>query len=230
MFLLVMGLVVPNLAPTLNFQRFYQYTLLFLAPFFIFGGLAIIEFIRYLSSHQLSSFRMPILGKLRPAIPRNLSLQLITLLMIVSFLFQVGLVSYIMGSSPISNSLDLDRKKTSKDLSFLAGVYEDYIPEQDVFSARWYLRSADSKSRVYADVISRSNVLTSYALINTERTLTLSNTTAVEHGAFIYLRYLNVRYNIIPAEKGALNTSDISFLGECDTVYSNGASEILCAP
>lgn len=229
MVLLVLALAVPNLAPTLNFQRFYQITLLFLGPFFISGGLAIIEFIKNLSS-RLSSFRMPILGKLRPAIPRNLSLQLITLLMIVSFLFQVGLVSYIMGSSPISNSLDLDRKKTSKDLSFLAGVYEDYIPEQDVFSARWYLRSADSKSRVYADVISRSNVLTSYALINTERTLTLSNTTAVEHGAFIYLRYLNVRYNIIPAEKGALNTSDISFLGECDTVYSNGASEILCAP
>jgi uncharacterized membrane protein len=230
MVLLVLGLVVPNFAPTLNFQRFYQYTLLFLAPFFVLGGLAIIEFIRNLSSHLLSSFRMPIFGKLRPAIPRNLSLKLLTLLLIVSFLFQVGFVSHVTGSAPISNSLDLDRKKTSNNLGILPGLYEVYLPEQDVFSARWYLRSADPESWVYSDVISRNNVLTSYALKNRDRTRILSNITAVEHGAFIYLRYLNIRYNVVATYEGPLNTSEISLLGECDTVYSNGASEILRAP
>jgi len=229
MFLLVLGLAVPNLAPTLRFERFYQITLLFLAPFFVFGGLVIIGFIRNLCSH-LSSFRISILGRLRPAIPRNLSLQLVTLLMIASFLFQVGFVSHVTGSAPLSDSLDLDRRKTSNNLEVLFGLYEIYIPEQDVYSARWYLRSADQESWVYADTQSKANVLTAYALKNRDRIRILSNTTAVEHGAFIYLRYLNVRHNTIVTYEGLLNTSDISLLSECDTIYSNGASEILRAP
>jgi len=230
MLLLAMGLIVPNLAPTLRFERFYQISLLFLAPFFVFGGLAIIRFIRNLSSPTLSSFRMPILRKLRPAISRNLSLQLITLLMIASFLFQVGFVSHVTGSAPLSNSLDLYRKKASNSLEVVYGFYEVYIPEQDVFSAQWYLRNIGQEPEVYADVPSKDNVLTSYALENRDRTRILSNTTAVEHGAFIYLRYFNIRYNIIATYEGVLNTSDISLLGECDTIYSNGASEILWTP
>jgi len=230
MLLLVLGLVVPNLAPTLRFERFYQITLLFLAPFFIFGGLAIIGFIRKLSSHLPSSFRMPILGKLRPAIPRNLSYQLIALLMITSFLFQVGFVSHVAGSGPLSISLDLDKMATSENLYTLYSLYEVYIPEQDVFSARWYLRIIGQESMVYADLFSRGDVLTSYALENRDRTYELSNTTAVSHGAFIYLRYFNIHDNTIVTEKTLLNTSDVSILNECDTIYSNGASKILLVP
>jgi len=230
MFLLIMGLAVPNFAPTLRFERFYQYTLLFLAPFFVFGGLVVIEFIKNLSPHLLSRSGMPMFGKLRSAIPRNLGLQLVTLLMIASFLFQVGLVNRVTGAAPMSNSLDLSRKIESKNLQTLYDLYEIYIPEQDVYSARWYSRSIGQESMVYADVHSRANVLTAYALQNRDRTSDLSNTTAVEHGAFIYLRYFNVRHNTIVTYEGLLNTSDISLLSECDTIYSNGASEILRAP
>jgi len=83
---------------------------------------------------------------------------------------------------------------------------------------------------VYAALFSRGYVLTTHALENRNRTYKLSNTTAVEHGAFICLRYFNVRHNTIVTYEGLLNTSDISLLSECDTVYSNGASEILRAP
>jgi len=233
MLLLIMALAVPNLAPTLNFQRFYQYTLLFLAPFFVFGGLAIIEFIRYLSSH-LSSFRMPISGKSRPAIPRNLGLHLITLLMIVSFLFQVGLVSHVTGSLPISHSLDLDRKKASNNLVVLEDLYEVYIPEQDIFSAKWYLRSADPESRLYADVISLANVLTAYGLENRDKIYVISNTfisntTVLQRGAYVYLRYFNIRHNTM-VSYGMFDTSNVHVLNQTDTIYSNGASEIRWTP
>jgi len=228
--ILALGLVVPNLAPTLRFERFYQMTLLFLAPFFIFGGLAIVEFIKSLSPRIFSRSGVPVLEKLRSAIPGNLSLHLVTLLMIASFLFQVGFVNHVTGSVPLSISLDLDRKRTSQDLQVLFALYEVYIPEQDVFSARWYLQSVDSESAVYADAHSRVFALTSYALKNRDKTYVLSSSTALEHGAFIYLRYFNIRDNTIVTYETLLNTSDISLLNECDTIYSNGASEILRAP
>jgi len=228
MLLLVMGLAVPNLAPTLRFERFYQYTLLFLAPFFYFGGLAIIEFIKYLSSH-ISSFGMPILGRLRPAIPRNLSLQLLALLLITSFLFQVGLVSHVTGSAPVSHSLDLDREKASNNLVVLESLYEVYIPEQDVFSAKWYLRSADRESWVYADVISLANVLTAYGLENRDKIHAISNTAVLQRGAYVYLRYFNIRHNTM-FSYGMFNTSNVHVLNQTDTIYSNGASEIRWTP
>lgn len=230
MLLLVMGLVVPNLAPTLNFQRFYQYTLLFLAPFFIFGGLAIFELIKNLSSHLLSSFRMPVLGKSRPTVPRNLILQLITLLLITSFLFQVGLVSHVTGAAPTSTSLDLDREKKSNNLAVLEGLYEVYIPEQDVFSAVWCLRNIDQKPRIYADVLSKDNVLTAYALENKNEIRDISNTTVMQRSAYVYLRYFNIRHNTIVSYQGIFNTSNVDVLNQTDTIYSNGASEIRWTP
>jgi uncharacterized membrane protein len=229
MFLLVMGLVVPNLAPTLNFQRFYQYTLLFLAPFFVFGGLAIIQFLENLSS-RLSSFRMPVLGKLRQLVPRNLSLQLIALLLIISFLFQVGFVSHVTGAAPISTSLDLDRKKTSSDIEVLEALYEDYIPEQDVFSAEWYLRNVGQKPEIYADVLSKDNVLSAYALENKNKVHSIANTTVVQRSAYVYLGYFNIRHNRIVSYQGIFNTSNLDVPNHADTIYSNGAGEIHWMP
>jgi len=229
MLLLVLGLVVPNLAPTLRFERFYSITLLFLAPFFIVGGLAISEFIKSLSSRLLSSFRMPIFGELRSAIPRSLSLQLVTLLLVATFLFQVGFVSHVTGTASVSLPLDLNRRITSNDLKVLLVLYEVYIPEQDVFSARWCLQRVDPESAVYADYYAMKGVLKAYALRNIWSVL--SNYTAMERGAFIYLTYCNIRHNTIVTGEGiGLNTSDISLLNECNTIYSNGASEILSVP
>ncbi len=229
MLLLVLALGVPNLAPTLRFERFYHITLLFISAFFIFGGLAVIGFIKNLSPH-LSSFRVPILGKLRPAIPRNLGLQLLTLFLITSFLFQVGLVSHVTGSPAISTSLDLDRKKSSNNLSVIESLYEVYIPEQDIFSAEWYLRNIGQEPEVYADVQSRDNVLGAYALINRNTVHDITNTTVLQRSAYVYLRYFNIRHNTIVAYPGIFNTSDIDALGQIDTIYSNGASEIRWTP
>jgi len=229
--LLILSLVVPNLAPTLRFERFYMITLLFLAPFFIFGGVTIIEFLKSLSPHLRLRSGKPILGKLRLAIPRNLSLLLVTLLMIATFLFQVGFVSHITETASVSISLDFNRQMASENLNVLYAFYEVYIPEQDVSSARWYSRTIGQEPILYADALSIPYVLTAYALENRTRTSILSNGTAVEQGAFIYLRYFNTRHNtLVTYEMRKLNTSDISLLSECDTVYSNGASEILRAP
>ncbi len=238
--LLVLSLAVPNLAPTLNFQRFYQITLLFLGPFFIYGGLAILEFINILGA-KLSSSKMPVLRKLRLAIPRNLSLQLLCLLLIISFLFQVGLVSHITATAPISHSLDLDREKASGSLENEA-LYEVYIPEQDVFSAKWYLLNVGPEPEVYADVQSQANVLNAYALENRDNMHTLYNATllhtlfgiaVIPQHAYVYLRYFNIQENTIVSFYGWLNTSDpdvLKVLNQTDSIYSNGASEIRWAP
>ena len=42
-FILLLCLIIPNLAPSLNFSRFYAITLLFLSPCFVIGGELLVD-------------------------------------------------------------------------------------------------------------------------------------------------------------------------------------------
>lgn len=230
--ILLLCFLIPNFAPTLRLERFYQITLLFLAPFFVFGGQTVFESAKKVLPFLSTKPRMSHYESHSPQVPRNLSLQLVTVVLIASFLFQVGFVNYVTGSAPLSNSLELNRKRTSKDLGVKIGLYWVYIPEQDVFSARWHLRNVNQTALVYADLRSEMSVLINYALLDRDSIQILSNTTVLEDGAYAYLRYLNVHENIILTEIGSLmNTSDLSFLQkESNKIYSNGGSEVYYAP
>lgn len=223
MFVMALCLIVPNLAPTLNLSRFYMITLPFLAPCFVLGGRSVSRW-----AEKAATLR---LRKPRQRSYRNIELWLVTIVLIASFLFQVGFANHVTGVWPYSYSLDLNRKMTSNDLSIRIGVYNAYVPEQDVLGARWLSENMKKTSKVYADETSRTNVLTSYALLDRDTIVRLYNTTLLEHGTYIYLRYVNVRVGVVLEPLYKFNTTDISpLLNENNKIYSNGDSEIYWAP
>lgn len=224
MFILFLCVAVPNFAPTINLTRFYAITIQFLAPFFVLGGKTVLSW-----ADKAGMIFSQKLGKVSY---RTLELRLVSVVLIASFLFEVGFVNHVTGGYPNSYSLDLERKKTTNDLTVRIILYENYIPEQDVFSAIWLSKNVDEASKVYADRVSRNHVLTSYALIPRERVRLLSNSTILEHGAYVYLRHLNIVDSVIRTYgESFINTSGISsLLNESNKIYSNGDSEIYRAP
>jgi uncharacterized membrane protein len=218
--ILFLCVAVPNIAPALNFSRFYAITMLFLAPCFVLGaetllGIGKMIWIRAAGKNHY----------------RNVSGQAVTLvictLLIGYFLSQSGFINCITGAAPQSYSLDYNRIRTSADQRLVINFYSVYILKQEVFGAVWLSAHMEESSAVYADHVSRFVVLTSYGLIPRQQILLLANTTMLEQGSFIYLGKLNVVNGIITTDAEPFNTSELSsFFNENDQVYSNGNSEI----
>jgi uncharacterized membrane protein len=218
---LFLSLAVPNVAPALNFSRFYQLSLLFLAPCFVLGG---------------QVFADSFAGLLRRATRRSflgnthkIGTVLVCAVLVGYFLSQSGFVNFVTRAAPQSLSLDFNRFITSSDLGATAGFYSAYIPEQNFFSAVWLSEHAAPISIAYADFDSRQSVLFSYGSISMQY-LPLSNTTAPESDSFVYLSSLNVRDGVITIgafTSDFLNSSEISpILQQSNLVYSNGNGEI----
>jgi uncharacterized membrane protein len=223
-FLLVLCLVVPDFAPSLNFSRFYAIALLFVAPLFVLGGMYFLGLIgKFFSSSFMRSFKF---------FRRDLELRIVTLVLVVFFLFQVGFFNHVANGPTYSYSLDFNRIKTSTDPNIRAKILDAFVPEQDFFSARWLGTNIDNKSLVYADYRIGEPILADYASLENQRISYLFNTTELDpRPYYIYLRYLNVREGIIDTATGAFNLSDIStLLARSDTIYSNGESEIHYTP
>ena len=226
MFILFLCVAIPNFATKLNITRFYQITLLFLAPFFVIGGKTLFSWIGKVTS----SFS----NKLRKSSYENLELQMVSIVLIASFLFQVGFISRVIEDTPSFSSLDISRMKTTNNLKIKNDFYNAYTPEQDVYSAIWLSENMNKTSRIYADPVSRSHVLASYGLIPGEQISLLTSSTKLGHGTYIYLRHLNIIDGSISQFGHGLapfNISEISsLLSESNKIYSSGDSEIYCAP
>jgi len=222
-FILLLCLGVPNFAPALNFSRFYQIIMLFLAPLFALGGMYFLRLIGKSAS--------PFLRKFSKVSCRDLELRIVTLVLIAFFLFQVGFVNHVTKDYPYSYSLDFNRKKTSTDRGIRVSLYSIYVPEQDFFSAQWLYQNKDNISLVYADGSWGKPVLAAYTLLAYERVNYLFNTTKLESRSYIYLRQLNVREGIVHTVAESFNISVISsLLNQSNKIYSNGESEIYCVP
>lgn len=222
--ILFLCVVAPNFAPALNFERFYAITLLFLAPCFVLGGKTFFSLSR-------NAWTM-VKGQHDS---RNAHGHIVTLLVAIVlgayFLSQSGFVNRVTGGAPYSYSFDFDRMTTSNDLRVRISFYSAFISEQNVFSAIWLSKNVGETSTLYADTVSRNHVLTSYGLIPRERVRLLSNSTTLENGVYVYLRHLNIIEGVINTYDKPLNTSEISsLLTESNKIYSNGNSEIYCAP
>jgi len=223
MAILVLCLVIPNVAPSLNLTRFYAIIIPFVAPFFVLGGTFLFSQIRKLISKPLfKSTKFPL---------KNLELKIVTLLLVAIFLFQVGFVNHVFGDYPYSYSLDLDRKEKSSDVRIQIATHTLYFLDQEVSSAKWLRENINSTFRVYADWNSQVTVLKSYALLPNDKMLQITNGT-IQSPTYVYMKYLNVRLGLISTENSDLfNVSDVSnFLGNCSKVYSNGDSDIYFAP
>ena len=213
--ILVLSFAIPNFAPSLNLDRFYGISLLFVAPCFPLGVIFFFKFCKKI-------FR---LRKTYSIISK-----MIVCVLLVSFLFaQTGFLNRIMEQPPLLRSVDLDRVAVSNDTQIQLSFYRSYIQQSDISSALWLSKNMPPNSVVYADNVARFRSLISYGLINTYQIEDLVNNTYLQQDGFIYLGQLNVKYGIISTNSvhGFYKTSEISKnLDQSNLIYSNGNSQI----
>jgi uncharacterized membrane protein len=223
--ILFMCLAVPNIAPALNFTRFYQLSLMFLAPCFVLGGHAFVDiFTNLLRRATRKSFLWN---------THKIGAILICVVLVGYFFSQSGLINSVTKAAPLSYSLDFNRFITSKDPSYKAQIYSAYIPEQNFFSAKWLSEHSQPQSIVYADYDSLQTALLSYGVLTWE-SYELHSATILGQNSYVYLSKLNVKDGILTVTEptmGWFNTSELSStLGKSDLIYSNGNGEIWYVP
>ena len=223
--ILAISFLFPAVARTLNFTRFYAIALLFLSPCLAIGALSFLKIIQ-------STLRKRNKNQKNNSVFLNkhgkTALLLVAVLLSAYLFSQSGFINYVTGGAIHSSRFDYYKMKTSSDPQVQISFYDEYTPEQDVFSAVWLSKYANAWSIVYSDAVSNGHVLISEGLIPWNLLLSLTNTTKPEQGSFVYLDSLNVIKGIVPtATTEPFNTSEISSsLNEIDLVYSNGNSEI----
>jgi len=196
-------IVVPGLANTMNMTRFYHILLFILSPMCVVGA----EFI----CHRLSKNKEKLYA----------SVVLITVLMLY-FLFQTSFVYEIVGVKSWSLPLSKYRMQPLE-------LYTQfgYSSEPCVFSAQWLARNINVKvAKIHADVSTRNNVLFSYGMVTKEEVFVLSNVTTVKNSEIVYFGRLNLIDGVILGTRYAWNISDLTFLQNINTIYSNGESGI----
>jgi uncharacterized membrane protein len=225
--ILGLSFIFSSIAIILAFGRLYGIFLLFLSPCFIFGGQTLLATIGKVWTQIKRVLKRHIVSK-----SKNIDLVLLLIAIILGgyFLSQVGFVNRVTNSGIHSYSIDFDKIITSNVSSSKIILYDDYIPEQDVYSASWLLDHKVETTEVFADYLSEYHVLLSYGLIPNNLLLPLTNTTIPPQGTFIYLGSLNTVTGVITTTAtttGSFNTSEISsLLNQNNLVYSNGNSEI----
>ena len=235
--LLIATIVVPRLASFLEMGRWYQISLLLVAPLFVLGAEAIFvkvpQFFINAISHKKEKEKSNIINK-------SYGLILTSIVLVAFFLFQTGFIYEITGD-PVPSSIALSRNKM--------GSSNDLIYESDVFSAYWLSNYADINNTItYADTVSIIHVLTSYSTIDRSIIQIMSNTT--EPGlypeqyfsikqpenpnlSYVYLRYYNV-YNGKVVYNTKTDTqfkvSELPIFNDTavfvNKIYSNSYSEI----
>jgi uncharacterized membrane protein len=222
---LFLSLTVPNVAPALDFSRFYELSLLFLAPCFVLGGEAFVDNVANLLRRMI---HRSFLGN-----THKIGTALFCAVLVGYFLSQSGFINFVTEAPPQSYSLDFRRFITSRDPNLKGTFYSAYIQEQNFFSAVWLSKHAEPQSIVYADFDSYQNVLMSYGMIPMQYLVRLSNSTVPIRNSFVYLSSLNVGDGVMTYMDFTtttivlFNTSEIlPVLNQSDLIYSNGDGEI----
>jgi uncharacterized membrane protein len=220
--LLLMCIAVPNVAPTLNFMRFYRYSMIFLAPLFVLGGVYFLGLFRKILNRFPTRHRF---------VSRDLSLHVVTIVLVVFFLFRSGFVNTVTRGVPYSYSLDFDRMKTSAFFTTGGSIYSVYVPEQDLSSATWLALQIGNRSLVYAEYGMGIVTLIDYTTLDSENIEYIVNGTQSEPKSYTYLRSFNVLGGIVAYELVYLNLTDLSpSLSQNCEIYSNGLSNVYFAP
>ncbi|MEM3378387.1 MAG: DUF2206 domain-containing protein [Candidatus Bathyarchaeia archaeon] len=200
---LIMLIVVPGLARTMNMTRFYHILLFFIAPLFALG----IEKLLQILIKRRKDLYISILAGV---------------ILVPYFLFQSGFVYEIVKVR--SHSLPLSSYRM--DPVFL--ISRGYFTEFDIYSALWLSRYNDIDDlSVYADSYSIFNLLTNYGMIYRDNMKILLNNTNLLSNSVVYFNNVNM-FNGFIQEGSLINITrceDIFY--SSNKIYSNGASEIL---
>jgi len=214
---------VPYFASSLNTTRLYQITLIFLAPFSVIGGITVFRMANRVVRASWTEQHV------------RSSLKVLSVFFAIFLLFNSGFIYEVVKDHPESISLSQEWIKKHGDAKAKASFYNCYIPEQDVFGARWLSKNRGDATKIYADYSTYGSVLQSYGMLPRKyRHQLLITTTEIETGSYIFMSYVNVIYNLCHQrtfEKGKVsliyNTTEIErLLKENCKVYSNGGCNI----
>lgn len=209
-FVFAVGFVLPNFF-MLNVPRVYHIVLLFLAPFALMGGMVVL---RHVSRFGDASW----LGN------SETSLKILSVFIVLLFLFSSGFIYEVTGDHPLSISLSHESVQKFGDIDDLNSYYADYCPEQDVFGARWLSHHYDAARTVLADYRGKMMPILSYGMLS-DVSVIRSTTDLKEHQSYLYLGYANTRFGIINGPYDFSNywpLSDISpAVNGLNKVYTN---------
>ena len=210
-----MTFILPALADSFIEARFFHLLLIFLAPIGFYGG--IIAF-TWIAKHYTS------LNK-----ARSYAICILCILFVAIFMFKVGFVNELSGDlgSGVSTSMSFNQITKSNDPQVLANFYEGYVPNEDVYSAKWLSSEIPLNATLYADITSSQRVLRGYALRVIDWENMLTNNTRIKADAYVYLRTFNVQGYFIDVYGGMFNMTQIANqLEDTNKIYSNSKSEI----
>jgi uncharacterized membrane protein len=217
---LIMGIVIPNFARFFRMERFYQISLLFLAPFFVLGG----ELVFHYVSGVFAKIFPRISGTRILSVERSqiVSMSLVLMVLIPFFLFETGFIYEIR--KDYSYSLPLSMYRMDRPL-----MYERITDAKEVASAVWlsdHLNTLDSV--VYSDLISMSHALVSYGMLSENLRLISNTTKLTDNIGYVYLRGVNTKDGLVVGELFTWNISDIQpIFGYQNTIYSNDDCQVL---
>lgn len=215
--ILVAAIGVPDTSSLMSTYRTYHIALFFLAPFFVVGVLLSFELIKSLLN--LDVFR---------GINYKRLLNLVTVFLVVYFLFNSGFVNEVINEKP--------SESTSFDLNLL---HPQKLNETEYYSAIWFHNYCNMNSYVYTDNYGRFIIL--HGITNYDNEKPFSNQTRkVNSNSYIYLSNLNVVQNKIEIlqwqQTGGLewiypgfNNSTFfqTVIGKQNKVYDSNGAQIL---
>jgi uncharacterized membrane protein len=223
MFLLIICIIVPSFASSLNLTRFYHLAQFFLAPFCVLGGLTIMSLLSNISARvNRSMLHSPKVT--RPG--HGVMIIFLSLILVFYFLFQSGFIYQVANDIP--TSISLSRSQINKWPPSLNDLYVDW-PE--FRSAIWLSGLVSNQSKIYIDF--GVKYLTSYALIPPDRQGILSPGLVITHihNTYFYFGRLNIIYGKFEGGGFYWNTTTFfNTLNNTDEIYSNGESSIYYAP
>lgn len=201
-----------------GFTRLYHLTLFLLSLVCAIGGITFLGFF-------LSTFFRGKKNNIR-------IIAFLALFFSVYLLFSSSFVFEI--SNDYSTSLSLSKHRAEKSVDFKdvktkLAFYNAYIPEEDIFSARWLSKYHTNSATIYSDIVSNKNVLQSYGGFYWRQHRCIGINTDIPQGTYIYLRKFNYVDGLMvgPSLSDWWNTSSISpALKTKSKIYSNGGSVI----
>jgi uncharacterized membrane protein len=147
-----------------------------------------------------------------------LGLQLISILLVASFLFNTGFIEHVTGVYPQSSALDKDQKRMSKDINIRTSYYTEVPAEQDVISTTWLSKHLDDDGIVYSG--DPCGIWYSYGLLSPDRQGWIYAFTGTQKDSYAYLSYANTVGGLLN------NTVMLPALTSSNKIYTDGACEI----
>jgi len=226
------GIAVPHFASSLNTSRLYQIVLIALSPFCVIGCITF-------SRVFYTVIRMQWTGEHEKSL-----LKLISIFFAIFLLFNTGWIYEIAKDHPSSIALSQESIKEYGNSQEIGAFYGGYIPEQDVFSAKWIARNRVDNTKIFGDYRAFLGVLQSYGGVATKGfsknllsngRINATQGVMIQDKSYYYLRYLNNIENLVSIKtynetfKGYHHynaTEVILFVEERNKIYTNGGSEI----